>query len=247
LEALGEIGDIAPLATLVSDSDRGARPRFAVTFDDDIVSHVDSTLPILQMLGVPATFFLSGRALHGLGSYWFERLERLIDDRGAEHSARFLGTPSEELDQIVSACENDPALQKVLEVTVDDERPRFGRAHIEALTSAGMSVGFHTLHHRPLTVLNDAELGAALDAGLRELEAVVRRPIVHFAYPHGRANGGTAARVRDAGFEAAWTGHPTAIARGDDRFMLGRWEPGNLNVDDFVVAVAITLNRRAGV
>jgi peptidoglycan/xylan/chitin deacetylase (PgdA/CDA1 family) len=247
LEALAEIGDIAPLAALVSDLEWGARPRFALTFDDDIASHVERTLPILQALDVPATFFLSGRALHGLGSYWFERLERLIEVRGVKRAACLLGMHTEELDQIVAACEDDPVLQKVLEATAEDEPPRFGRAHIEALASAGMSVGFHTLHHRPLTVLSDAELAAALNAGRRELEDVVRQPIVHFAYPHGKANRQTAARVRDAGFEAAWTGHPTAMARGDEPYMLGRWEPGDLSVDEFVVAVSITLNRRAGV
>ncbi len=81
LEVLAEVGEIAPLEVLLQDRDRHARPRFAVTFDDDYVTHLDHALPVLQALDAPATFFLSGRALHGLGSYWFELLERLVSAR----------------------------------------------------------------------------------------------------------------------------------------------------------------------
>ena len=59
----------------------------AVTFDDDLRSHVDYALPTLRQLGVPAAFFLSGRALHGQNVYWFQQLETLLkahDARGQQ-------------------------------------------------------------------------------------------------------------------------------------------------------------------
>ena len=39
---------------------------------------------------IPATFFLSGRSLHGLGPYWFESLERLLAERGLHDTRRLL-------------------------------------------------------------------------------------------------------------------------------------------------------------
>ena len=44
----------------------------ALTFDDDYDSHAREVLPILQQLRLHGTFFLSGRALNGLGGYWFQ-------------------------------------------------------------------------------------------------------------------------------------------------------------------------------
>jgi len=245
LEALAEVGEIAPLETLLQDRDRHARPSFAVTFDDDYVTHAADALPVLRALDAPATFFLSGRALHGLGSYWFELLERLVDDRGVEKVSRMLHTSGDGLDALIAACESDPSLQKVLEAEGTDAPRHLGRAHIEALTNSGMAIGFHTLHHRILTRLDDEQLESALTIGRRELEALVGLPIRHFAYPHGKADRRTAGKVRDAGYEAAWTGQPRAMSRRDDRYLLGRWEPGGIEVEDLLVGAAIRLSRGA--
>ncbi len=243
VEALAEVGEIRPLDELLRDRDRHARPRFALTFDDDYVTHLDHVLPVLRALDAPATFFLSGRALHGLGSYWFELLEELIRDRGVGEAAGLLRTRHDGVGALAAACENDPALQKVLEAEVPDVPRHLGRADIEALTGAGMGIGFHTLHHEIVTRLGDGELEAALNVGRRELEEIVGHPLTLFAYPHGKADRRTADKVRDVGYEAAWTGRPQAMQRGGDRYLLGRWEPGRLDVDDLLVGTAIRLTR----
>jgi peptidoglycan/xylan/chitin deacetylase (PgdA/CDA1 family) len=244
LEALAEVGEIAPLDVLVQDRDRHARPRFAVTFDDDYVTHVDHALPVLKALDAPATFFLSGRALHGLGSYWFEVLERLINAVGVVEISRLLGLQTQGLDALIAACENNPALQKIVEAEGTDGPSHLDRSHIQALSNAGMAVGFHTLHHEILTRLRDDELEASLTLGRKELERVVGRALPHFAYPHGKADLRTAAKVRDAGYQAAWTGRPQPMHRRDDRYLFGRWEPGRSDVDDFLVGAAVRLTRR---
>ena len=245
LEALREVGEIAPLETLLQDRDRHTKPRFALTFDDDYVTHFDHVLPVLRALDVPATFFLSGRALHRLGAYWFELLEELIRDRGVGEVSRLLHIRSDDVDALVAACESDPTLQKILEVHGTDAPRHLARADIEALSSAGMAVGFHTLDHQILTRLSDREVEAAVTIGRRELEELVGRPIRHFAYPHGKADRRTADKVRDAGYDAAWTGRPQAMHRWDDRYQLGRWEPGGVDVEDLLVGAAIRLNRGA--
>ena len=218
---------------------RGSR----LTFDDDYVTHLEHVLPVLRALDAPATFFLSGRALHGLGSYWFELLEELIRDRGVGGASGLLHTRHDEVGALVAACENDPALQKVLEAEVPDVPRHLGRADIETLTGAGMQIGFHTLHHEIVTRLGDGELEAALTVGRRELEEIVGHPLTLFAYPHGKADRRTADKVRDVGYVAAWTGRPQAMQRGGDRYLLGRWEPGRLDVDDLLVGSAIRLTR----
>jgi peptidoglycan/xylan/chitin deacetylase (PgdA/CDA1 family) len=245
LEALGDVGEIVPLQALLHDGPRSAKPRFALTFDDDFVTHVDHALPILRERGVPATFFLSGRSLHGLGAYWFELLEQLIDARGVNEVSHLIHTERQEIDVLVTSCENDPALQRAIEAEVNDVPRHLDRFQIEALAREGMAIGFHTVRHEILTRLDDSGLDAALTEGRGDLEAIVGRPLLHFAYPHGKADRRTADRIRDAGYEAAWTGFPRPMRPRDDQYLLGRWEPGHLDVDDFLVGTAVRLSRGA--
>jgi peptidoglycan/xylan/chitin deacetylase (PgdA/CDA1 family) len=245
VEALAEVGEIRPLDVLLEDRHRHAKLGFALTFDDDYATHVDHVLPILQAIDVPATFFLSGRAPLGLGEYWFERLDRLIESRGVHEVSRLLHVRDEGVEALSVACERDPALQQIIENEVPGSPSHLGRVSIEALAGAGMAVGFHTLRHQILTRLDDRELEAALTEGRTELEQIVGRPLVHFAYPHGKADMRTARKVRDVGYDAAWTGRPRPMQPRSDRYLLGRWEPGLLDVDRFLVGIAITLTRGA--
>jgi peptidoglycan/xylan/chitin deacetylase (PgdA/CDA1 family) len=134
-------------------------------------------------------------------------------------------------------------LQERLEAEAPDAPRHLGSKEILQLSRAGMAIGFHTLSHKVLVGLDDEDVAASLTAGRKEIEDVIGGPLVHFAYPHGKADRRTATMVREAGYEAAWTGHPHAIRRGDDRYLLGRWEPGELDVDDFLVGTAIRLSR----
>ena len=245
--ALADVGEIVPLESLVDGIGRHARPRFALTFDDDHLSHVEHTLPILRSLGAPATFFLSGRALHGLGPYWFEVLEREIDARGLAAVARELSIDANSPEGLALVCERDRSLQGRLEDRAGEPGPRLGHGDIEALAAPpGMSIGFHTLRHRILPLLPPDELEADLVEGRRDLEAILGRPIELFAYPHGKADPRTAAAVRRADYAAAFTGRPSPVVRGVDPYLLGRWEPGGLGVDDLLVGAAIRLTRGAG-
>lgn len=245
LVTLGQIGRIVPLQELLEIGPRSGKPRFALTFDDDYASHVDTVLPILDELGLPATFFLCGRALHEAGPLWFESLERLIAVRGLPRVASLLGAPSADTEALALACEEDAGLQRIVEREVPEGTSRLAAEDIATLTQAGMTIGFHTLDHPVLTMLSDADVDDALVRGRSKVEAIAGRDLTLFAYPHGRADSRIASRVRAAGYRAAWTGRPRPGRTGDDPYLLGRWEPGPMATDEFLVNVSIRLNREA--
>jgi peptidoglycan/xylan/chitin deacetylase (PgdA/CDA1 family) len=245
LEVLGEVGDVVPLEQLHTPAISRRRPRFGLSFDDDYHSHGDQVLPVLRALGATATFFLSGRSLHGLGPYWFEVLERLVTEQGLEQVRRLLGVAAATPADLGVACEGDPWLQRRLATAADLAPGHLQPAQIGQLAQAGMAVGFHTLHHRRLVDLDDDGLRLALADGRQALEAATGRRVDLLAYPHGKADGRVAAAARTAGYRMAWTGWPRPVRAGDDPYLLGRWEPGPLQTDAFLAALAVRLNRAA--
>lgn len=242
IEALLAVGEIVPLEELLRPNRNSSRPRFALTFDDDYQAHYERALPILRELGVPATFFLLGRSLHGGGPLWFERLDHFIATEGTREAARWLGVDTDDVEALAIACENDSQLQTRLEELPDVGIRHLSAAEIRALADAGMTVGFHTLDHPLLLRLSDSELDDALRRGRSELEAAAGTQLRLFAYPHGKADRRVAERVRRAGFIAACTGRPIPVRPGDDPYLIGRWEPGAMGRDRFASTVAARLN-----
>lgn len=251
LHALGEIVDLVSLDEVVAGRDRSegeaARPAVAVTFDDDLPSHVNEVLPILRELGVPAAFFLSGRALHGLGAYWFQRLDALVGANGLPHTAGLLGLPGRSAAQLGAACEDSADLRRrvcdlaaalpATDVLTSDA--------ITTLADAGMTIGFHTRDHERVPGMDEASLDHALSCGRDALATLARAPVRYFAYPYGKVDHRAARAVERAGYAAAFTGRAQPIGPRDDRYALGRWEPGALEVNDLVVKLAVRLHRSA--
>lgn len=246
LQALAAVADLVPLDEAMAGG-VGSRPKVALTFDDDLPSHAEQTLSVLRDLGVPATFFLSGRALHDLGAYWFQQLDALLVAHGLARTAALLGLPTATVDGLAMACEGDARLRRrVGELAADVPDPGIlDRDGIARLTAAGMAVGFHTVDHGIMPAMDADTLHDAATRGRDALAAVAGHPLRFFAYPHGKADPRTAAAVRRAGFAAAWTGQPAPLRAGADPFRLGRWEPGPLAAGDLLARLAVRLHRAA--
>ena len=245
LEALGDIGDIVPLSSLLHEPSSNRRIRIAITFDDDDSCHVDHALPVLLALGVTATFFLNGRTLHGLGVYWWMLLEQLIAREGLNGARRMLGVAGDSPAALAGACEGTPLTERLAEMSHQGDAGLLGEDGIRTLARAGMEIGFHTLHHPVLTTLSDSALDDELENGRDRLAGVVGAAVQLFAYPHGRFNHHVAERVRAAGYRAAFRTGGCAIADHTDAFRLGRLSPGTLPADDLRALVALTVSRVA--
>jgi peptidoglycan/xylan/chitin deacetylase (PgdA/CDA1 family) len=254
LQALGEIVDLMTLDEILAAERQadsiGRQPAIAITFDDDLPSHASEALPALREKGVRATFFLSGRALNGLGPYWFQDLEALLVAHGRARTAALLGLSAacaEQPEALVIACERDEAVRRRV-VELSPGVPDHGILKPDAITSlvaAGMTIGFHTLHHHPLPGLCDTDMDVAVTSGRDRLAAAAGGTMRYFAYPHGKADDRSVGAVRRAGFDAAFTGRPEPLRPRGDCHRIGRWEPGPLAVDDLLVKLAVRLHRAA--
>jgi peptidoglycan/xylan/chitin deacetylase (PgdA/CDA1 family) len=243
VEALRRAGDVVPLSELLDTPPRGSRPRFALTFDDDHAGYVSTVLPTLRALGVPATFFLSGRTLHGLPPYWWTSVESSLRTYGLDFTRDTLGVGGHTAAEIASELEESGQAPQLASRLPPVTEPSMTAADIRALAQAGMTIGFHTLHHPVLTMQSSHELEATLNDGRRELVAAAGSPVDFLAYPHGRTNDVVAEAAERSQFKAAFATGGRPITSSSNRFLLGRWEPGPLAADELNAHVAMRLLR----
>ena len=220
------------------------RSRFpvAITFDDDLESHVREARSVLAELGLTATFFLTGTSLRGPHTFWWEDLQRAIDDRLVDGS----GIPYVPRTSVEAALARTPkAIFGVADAIMLLEREQRAEvasvlrsavgppgstsglrdADLRTLVESGFDVGFHTVDHEALTQLSDADLSVALVEGRGALAAAAGREIDLIAYPHGKGDERVASAARAAGFTRGFVTGRRAVPPGVDPLLIPRLVP----------------------
>jgi peptidoglycan/xylan/chitin deacetylase (PgdA/CDA1 family) len=110
-------------------------------------------------------------------------------------------------------------------------------AELTQLTQDGLvEVGAHTVTHLVLSTVPAGAQRAEIAGGREMLEAILKKPVLTFAYPHGQDTDFTAETVeivKTAGFRVACTTIPGAVERGADLFRLRRQFVGNWDPETF--------------
>ena len=231
---------------------RGERFPVAITFDDDLSSHLETAAPILVSAGATATFFVSGASLRSPYRFWWERLQAALDDNLDLSTLGLHPPPTKRtIHEVGTRIQNLPARSRdeldarLAQLAGPDPQESGLRADaLRRLAASGLEIGFHTRRHDLLTALGDEELAEAVRVGRSELEDVVGR-LRTISYPHGSADARVAGAARAAGFESGFTGLPGAVARASDPLLLGRLSPSYTSVGELAFDVAWTLCRAA--
>jgi peptidoglycan/xylan/chitin deacetylase (PgdA/CDA1 family) len=92
------------------------------------------------------------------------------------------------------------------------------------LLSAGFDIGSHSVSHRVLTELSDAEALHEVRVSKQEIEDHLGTVTKFFAYPHGRFDQRIRDLVADAGYEAACSTLSGFATAANDSFALRRIE-----------------------
>jgi peptidoglycan/xylan/chitin deacetylase (PgdA/CDA1 family) len=238
---------------------RGQRLPVAITFDDDLPSHVGTAMPILRRVGAPATFFLSGASLSAPHAFWWERLQIAFDSDLLSEAdlAAWTAAPGTwssggtEIRAVAEAIEAMPARSR--EQVAEELLSRLGsdapdagmRADaVRALVDAGFEVGFHTLNHDALPQLDADALKRALEEGRDELAAVVGQRLATISYPHGKADRRVAAAARQAGYRSGFTTEPEPVTADSDPLLIGRLYPAYDSLGRFALDVSRTLRKK---
>jgi peptidoglycan/xylan/chitin deacetylase (PgdA/CDA1 family) len=234
---------------------RGQPLPVAVTFDDDLPSHVHVAMPILLRTGVHAAFFLTGASLSAPFGFWWERLQ-VAHDRGLLDAAElkeWAGTSRVAADapgirSVARAIERMPSERReriadALLERLGSDPPDVGlrAADVRTLADAGFEIGFHTLRHDPLTQLGDRALNRAMEEGRSDLEALLPEPITMISYPHGKADARVAQAARGAGYRFGFTTVAERLDDHTDPRLVGRAYPSYDSPERFAFEIAVIL------
>ncbi|MEA2282214.1 MAG: hypothetical protein QOK21_2821 [Solirubrobacteraceae bacterium] len=227
----------------------GEQIPIALTFDDDLRSHLEHAAPVVAEHGAVATAFLCGAER----PFWWQRLQAAVDGGrltpgdlpgiDAQFVVDALARRPRAIGRLAFAIEQlEPRRRAALAAGLDE---RGGGAPVpldtegaRGLRDAGWEIGFHSRDHDAMPALDDDALGRALVEGRERLGEPSPRS---FAYPHGKAGPREAAAARASGYAAAFTGAAEIVTERTDAHLVGRLQPDRSSVGRFVLRLARAL------
>lgn len=211
VETLARIGTPIGMEALLAGIEGAELPPnpVLITFDDGYRSCRDIALPILEELGVPATFFIATGFTDGSKLYWWEQIAAALHaarvrtatlayprslriDLNASRARHILddivkNTRGLDIDRFLRELRSALDVPWNADIEARLAAPLImGWDDIRALAAAGMDIESHTRSHRVLETLDREALDDELIGSRRDLEAQLGRPVRAIAYPVGR-------------------------------------------------------------
>lgn len=241
---------VLSLTALLAAAKRNEIPRraVAVTFDDGYEDVYTFALPVLQRCRIPAMVYLATGFVQSGDAMWNDRIGAAIRDTRREkldavgEGMRDLPLRTEEerrqaLAYVLGLLKRRPPDERdeltgavVRSLGVREERlPRMlSWDQVRHMRDAGIEFGAHTVRHPILSCVPAGEAMGEIVESKRTIEGEVQQPVLHFAYPNGRASDFNAATKRllvNAGFESAVSTIFGCNTRETDRYALRRGGP----------------------
>jgi peptidoglycan/xylan/chitin deacetylase (PgdA/CDA1 family) len=244
--------DVVPLGALAGGQAADVPRPLAITFDDGMRNNVQIAYPLLQRLGLPATFFVCPQLVDERAWIWSQEMRlRLLRLSSLCELSLATGGPREVETFVAWMKTLGAGLRAEVEAKVRRATPNFAAsaaerhefelAHWDELRSLDprlVTIGSHTLTHPILPWLGPREVEAEVAGSRRLLEERLGREVDLFAYPNGDSDAQVHACVRRT-YRAAVTVEEGCFDAGCDPHLLPR-----INVPDSVLKLALSLHRR---
>lgn len=251
-----------PIVRFDEDWSKVSKPAVVITFDDGYADNALEALPILEEVGVPATFFVSTGTIGTPEEFWWHELERIILETQSLppsftlDDVRFgrgwsTGTPRERQEfyhGIVRLMNDaDPGHRnnwraqlrhwaQTGEMAADMHRAMTLDELRLLAGGSGVTIGAHTVTHTRLSSLSQEAQQTEITASKEQLETWLGREISTFSYPFGRRSDYTGQSVelcRNAGFTKAAANFPGQAHRWTDPYQIPRHLVRNWPVEIF--------------
>jgi len=221
----------------------------AITFDDGYTDNYEVAMPILDNVGIPATFYLTVDCVENRKLPWPSRLRfafrttKRSDWTDAQGKTRDLSSPSSCEKAFLLACDECcqrsgvaqeqfvTRVENQLESRVPGELSSLMMTfeHARALVRNGHIAGSHTMTHPNMAHISERDAATELAESKRRLESELMIPVSHFSYPCPALtphwNEKTVVQSRAAGYSSAVTTNGGVVRKGDNPLSLKRIRP----------------------
>ena len=240
-----ECGPLQTIHQRWSDGSGSSRPLLAITFDDAQRDNFRHAKPVLDRMGMKATFFVPTQAAETGKLLWHDRAAyatrawMIHDQMQASMSVTSLGVPRQTPPWLFPAAAVErlklrPAAAR--EHWIDTAEKALGRSAIPAwdgmmsfdeiavLAREGHEIGSHSHTHALMTGSDDESLRNELDASARILEDRLGMTPTSFCYPNGDADDRVVEATRKGRYLRAVTTAWGNNTPGTDPFRLSRFD-----------------------
>ena len=220
-----------------------------ITFDDGYADNVEIAIPILNQVGVPATFYIAVESVNSRTLPWPSRLRYAMyttrkNSWKASDGTQYLMNTFEERDRAVlrasdECCQFAGVAQenyvRKIEIELDAAVPKSKGElmmtwdQVRSVVSNGHIIGSHTMTHPNMAYVSESDAFHELQASKLKLETELGRGVTHFSYPcpamspHWTPR--TVEQSRHCGYVTAVTTDFGVVRRSDNPLSLRRVLP----------------------
>lgn len=177
---------------------RSLRGTVAITFDDGYRGALRYALPAMRRRTIPAALFVTSVGARIGSTFWWDWPSPGVD---AERPGL--------RDVLLNQCQGDAAqIAQRLELQPVEAMPSLQPARWSELREAAgadVTFGSHSVSHRNLAALSDAEIDNELLTNIDDIERELGRRPVAVAYPYGSWSPRVAARAAAIGLQLGFT------------------------------------------
>lgn len=249
---------VAPLQDVALGERVGAtEDAVAITFDDGYRSSLEVAAPLLESLGLPATYFVVTGAMQPDFEFWWDLVERCIISEdlpeSVSHQGMVLPLPVSTTAQkhrtlarlkeilVVASLEDRTALIDALlgqrRTRVQAAFPTLSEEDVRSLAARpGAQIGSHTVHHLWLPCQPEATVIEEVTRSRHTLESLTGKPVSTLAYPYGGQSELVSRLAASAGYTFGCTTEPRTLASRGRPLQLARIDATQL-ADEALIAV----------
>lgn len=228
---INSVFNVLPFVEAARKLKAGSLPKRSacITFDDGYANNFELAAPILQSVGVPATFFIAGGAVD-TGVMWNDLVIESVSRSGSKDEKGNLAAILGGLKYRPMADRWDAAVE-MYRNSVGSDLPRLmmTRDMVAGLARQGFEIAGHTINHPILKELSDDDARREIEDCATWIRDITGDAPTSFAYPNGVPGqdytSAHSAMVREAGFEAAASTQWALAHRGSDSFSIPRVGP----------------------